>query len=64
LACGSGAGKVIAFSRGGKVITLVPRLLLNLKHCWQDIVFELPAGNWRNEFTGERFAGEVRLSHL
>jgi (1->4)-alpha-D-glucan 1-alpha-D-glucosylmutase len=58
------AENVIAFSRGGKVITLVPRLLSKLTHSWQDTSFGLPTGNWRNEFTGEKFAGEVCLKNL
>jgi (1->4)-alpha-D-glucan 1-alpha-D-glucosylmutase len=54
---------VVAFSRGASTLTIVPRLPLKLNGDWQDTAIELPAGSWRNEFTGEDFAGkcEVRI---
>jgi (1->4)-alpha-D-glucan 1-alpha-D-glucosylmutase len=61
---GTKAENIISFSRGGKVITLVPRFLLKLQNDWQGTLLELPAGSWRNEFTGESFTGEVRVENL
>ena len=61
---GAKAEHVVAFSRGGKIAVIVPRFLLKLKDDWQDTALKLPAGNWRNEFTGEDFSGEIRLENL
>ena len=61
---GAKAENVVAFSRGGKVITIVPRFLLKLDNDWQNTTLELPAGNWRNEFTGENFDGKIRMKNL
>jgi (1->4)-alpha-D-glucan 1-alpha-D-glucosylmutase len=55
---------VVAFSRGEKVITIVPRFLLKLDNDWQNAELKLPAGNWRNEFTGENFNGEICAKNL
>jgi (1->4)-alpha-D-glucan 1-alpha-D-glucosylmutase len=55
---------VAAFSRGEKAVTVVPRFGLKLKGDWQETSLELPAGNWRNEFTGDEFGGEVRMEAL
>jgi (1->4)-alpha-D-glucan 1-alpha-D-glucosylmutase len=63
-AAGVNAENIVAFSRGEKVITLVPRFLLKLNNNWQDTSLGLPAGNWRNEFTGENFNGEARAGNL
>jgi (1->4)-alpha-D-glucan 1-alpha-D-glucosylmutase len=54
---------IITFMRGGGTITIVPRFVLGLKN-WGDTFMELPCGQWRNEFTGERFTGSARLSEL
>jgi (1->4)-alpha-D-glucan 1-alpha-D-glucosylmutase len=54
----------VAFSRGTETITIIPRFLLKLNNDWQDTVLELPAGSWRNEFTGEISSGEIRMSNL
>jgi (1->4)-alpha-D-glucan 1-alpha-D-glucosylmutase len=61
---GAKAEHVIAFSRGGKMITIVPRFLLKLKNDWQNTALTLPAGIWRNEFTGENHHGEIRAENL
>ena len=60
---GKKAKNIIAFTRGGGTITIVPRLVLGLKN-WGDTYLELPRGHWRNEFTGETFSGIERLSEL
>lgn len=61
---GAKAEHVVAFSRGKKFVVIVPRFLLKLKNDWQGTTLKLPAGNWRNEFTGEDFTGEIRLEDL
>ncbi|HSY74669.1 MAG TPA: malto-oligosyltrehalose synthase, partial [Dongiaceae bacterium] len=64
LARGAKAENVVAFSRGKKIITVVPRFLLKLNNDWQDTSLELPPGNWRDEFGGENFTGEIRAENL
>jgi (1->4)-alpha-D-glucan 1-alpha-D-glucosylmutase len=61
---GAKAENVVAFSRGENVITIIPRFLLKLNNDWQDTTMKLPDGNWRNEFTGEYFNGEIRAENL
>jgi (1->4)-alpha-D-glucan 1-alpha-D-glucosylmutase len=61
-ATGPKAENVVAFSRGGKVVTIVPRLLLN--NGWQNTSLKLPPGEWRHEFTGENFRGDIRVENL
>jgi (1->4)-alpha-D-glucan 1-alpha-D-glucosylmutase len=61
---GANVENIVAFSRGGKVITLVPRFLLKSNNDRQSTSLKLPAGNWRNEFTGENFSGEARAENL
>ncbi len=60
---GEKAKHAVAFMRGGGAITIVPRLVLGLKN-WGETFVKLPRGHWRNEFTGETFAGFARLSEL
>ncbi len=64
LARGVKAENIVAFSRSGKIVTIVPRFLLELNNDWQNTSLELPPGNWRNEFTGENFTGEIRAKNL
>ena len=62
---GARARHAFAFSRGGEVVTVVPRLVLGLGGDWKDTALDLPAGNWRNWLTGEEVeGGEVRLADL
>jgi (1->4)-alpha-D-glucan 1-alpha-D-glucosylmutase len=62
---GGRAEHAVAFCRGEKVITLVPRLVMTLKNDWQNATLEIPPGNWRNAFTGEVWAGgEVAIANL
>lgn len=63
-ASGAHAENLLAFSRGGQIVTVVPRFSLKIKNDWQDTSLELPTGNWRNEFTGENFSGTVRAKNL
>jgi (1->4)-alpha-D-glucan 1-alpha-D-glucosylmutase len=52
-ASGKRANHVVAFVRGDRVITIVPRLTMNLKGDWADTVVNLPHSGWRSELTGE-----------
>ena len=54
---GPAADHVLAFSRGGEVVTVVPRLLLRLGGQWRDTRVPLPEGTWRNELTDEDVPG-------
>ena len=63
-AAGAKDEPVVAFSRGGKIIVIVPRFWLKLKNDWGRTMLELPAGCWRNEFTGENFSGRQRMEEL
>ena len=64
IADGEKAGEVVAFIRGGKALTVVPRLAQQWGQDWKDTVLKLPAGNWQNEFTGEVFTGNVTVAGL
>ncbi|MGO8767026.1 MAG: malto-oligosyltrehalose synthase [Limisphaerales bacterium] len=59
---GENSGHVVAFVRGGGAITVVPRF--NRARVGGMPALPLPKGNWRNEFTGEHFAGEVAAGEL
>jgi len=54
---GGKADHVLGFVRGGRVVTVVPRLIMGLADDWADTVIELPQGVWRNELTGESISG-------
>ena len=61
---GEHAEHVVAFGRGGNLVTIVPRLMQMLHGGWGDTVIALPDGAWRNVFTGELHSGRDRLAHL
>jgi len=61
---GERAGHVVAFTRGERVVTVVPRLLMRLEGSWLDTTLELPAGRWHNELTGESAHGTVQIADL
>ena len=55
----------MAFSRGGEVLTVAPRLILGLAGDWSDTTLNLPPGEWRHELTGETIRGSAcRLADL
>ncbi len=54
---GAKAAHVVAFARGGRVVTIVPRLVMHLAKGWADTSLRLPEGDWLNELTGDRVAG-------
>jgi (1->4)-alpha-D-glucan 1-alpha-D-glucosylmutase len=57
MAEGERAGHLVAFVRGGRAVTLAPRLVCGLAGDWGDTVVALPPGTWTNVFTGERWRG-------
>ncbi len=54
---GKRAEHAIAYARGGRVVTVVPRLTVTLDGSWQDTSVQLPEGTWTNRMTGEQMAG-------
>ena len=48
---GARAAHALAFSRGGRVISLCPRLPYTLADRWEDTELHLPEGRWRNVLT-------------
>ncbi len=48
---------VVAFTRWGVVATVAPRLVLGARDGWGDTEVAIPAGVWKNVFTGERVQG-------
>ena len=65
LAKGERAAHVVAFVRGGGVVTVVPRLVLGLNGEWGDTTLKVPDGAWRNALTGDDVDGHVtRMADL
>jgi (1->4)-alpha-D-glucan 1-alpha-D-glucosylmutase len=55
--------RVIAYLRGGEVLTVVPRWS-HSRISWRDTVLELPSGRWTDCLTGRRFEGVQKLDDL
>jgi (1->4)-alpha-D-glucan 1-alpha-D-glucosylmutase len=60
---GAKRSHVVAFARGDRVITVVPRWWLKLNHDWQDTALKLPSGTWRDVFSRRDFTDEIRLNN-
>lgn len=54
---GPQANRVVAFCRGERVCTIVPRLVLGLEGGWGDTAVSLPAGRWRDCYTSQSVPG-------
>jgi (1->4)-alpha-D-glucan 1-alpha-D-glucosylmutase len=54
---GRRADHVLAFVRGGRAATVVPRFPLRLAGNWQATTVALPDGDWLNHLTGETVRG-------
>jgi (1->4)-alpha-D-glucan 1-alpha-D-glucosylmutase len=64
-ATGARSSHLVAASRGGAIVTAVPRLVLGLAGQWADTRLELPGDRWRNVLTGEDVTGPtVRVEEL
>lgn len=63
---GTKSRHAIAYSRGDRVITVVPRLPMGVRNGWGDTSLQLPvgSGDWRNVFTNEVRGGETRIGDL
>ncbi|MDQ1714724.1 MAG: (1-_4)-alpha-D-glucan 1-alpha-D-glucosylmutase, partial [Frankiaceae bacterium] len=63
---GPAAKHLVAFARGGSAVTLAPRLVAGVARIgWGETVVHLPAGLWRNVFTGAlESGGERRVAEL
>lgn len=62
---GRRAAHVVAFVRGGRVATIVPRLIIGLGGRWHDTRVRIAPGRWRNVLDGEEVAGgDLTLSAL
>jgi (1->4)-alpha-D-glucan 1-alpha-D-glucosylmutase len=65
VARGEKSDHVLAFARGERAITVVPRLVIKLGGTWADTVLELPEGRWHNAFTNETLNGaEIAVARL
>jgi (1->4)-alpha-D-glucan 1-alpha-D-glucosylmutase len=53
---GPKAGAIVAYQRGENVAVAVPRLSV-ANADWDSTVLEIPAGKWKNQFTGETLDG-------
>ena len=63
---GGRAGHVVAFARGGQVVTVAPRLALTLarRGGWQDTALTLPPGRWVDVVSGTAVTGTTGLARL
>ncbi len=62
---GAKAAHAVAYLRGEKAVTVVPRLVIGLGGDFGDTAIELAPGRYRNELTGDATAGgRVRLKDL
>jgi len=66
-ATGERAAHAVAFTRGGEVAVIVPRLVIGLfgsepgaSGAWGDTQVTLPAGTWCDELTGVKQEGGAR----
>jgi (1->4)-alpha-D-glucan 1-alpha-D-glucosylmutase len=70
LAQGSKAEHIIAYSRSGSVVVVVPRLIMGLQtefsqsQNWGDTTLNLPVGQWRNQFTDEVVTETISIIDL
>jgi (1->4)-alpha-D-glucan 1-alpha-D-glucosylmutase len=62
---GAKSRHLVAFARGHRAITVVPRLVLKLGGSWNGTTVTLPSGRWHNAFTAETFkGGELSIADL
>jgi (1->4)-alpha-D-glucan 1-alpha-D-glucosylmutase len=55
--------RVIAYLRGGDVLTVVPRWT-QTRSSWQGTSLELPQGQWRDALTGQQYSGPQNMEKL
>jgi (1->4)-alpha-D-glucan 1-alpha-D-glucosylmutase len=62
---GPRSAHAVAFTRGGGLVTVVPRLTQLPGETWPDTTVALPAGDWVSVLTGDRAGGgEVGVAEL
>jgi (1->4)-alpha-D-glucan 1-alpha-D-glucosylmutase len=61
---GEGADRVLAFARGGRVVTVVPRFVLAGGSWGAPALLELPEGSWVDVLTDEIHEGRVSSAEL
>jgi (1->4)-alpha-D-glucan 1-alpha-D-glucosylmutase len=65
IARGAKSDHLIAFARGERTLTVVPRLTVKRAGSWDGTVIDIPQGRWRNELTDEDIrGGEVKVGGL
>jgi (1->4)-alpha-D-glucan 1-alpha-D-glucosylmutase len=60
---GAHADHVVAYTRGERVVTIVPRLALAIGD-WRDTAVVLPPGRWYDELGAETYEGIVPLTQV
>jgi (1->4)-alpha-D-glucan 1-alpha-D-glucosylmutase len=63
---GERAAHLMAFARGGEVVTAVPRLVMGMGGDWADATLALPPGHWADALDGgaRTFEGVVAVTEL
>ena len=62
---GPKSGHLVAFVRAARIVTIVPRLVAGLKDGWGETELRLPAGAWRDAFSGSEFRnGSCKLAEV
>ena len=62
---GAKACHAIAYLRGTRVATVVPRMWKTLDSDWQQTTVELPDGEWANRLTGSQVSGgQLRMEDV
>jgi (1->4)-alpha-D-glucan 1-alpha-D-glucosylmutase len=65
VARGEKSPHVVAYTRGERIASVVPRLVIKLGAKWDDTTLELPEGRWHNAFTNETLnGGEIAIAKL
>jgi (1->4)-alpha-D-glucan 1-alpha-D-glucosylmutase len=64
LAQGQRAEHIVAFQRGERVVTVIPRLALSVDGDWQDTAIALSDGAWTNVLTNERLEETCLMQRL
>jgi (1->4)-alpha-D-glucan 1-alpha-D-glucosylmutase len=60
---GPQSNRVIAYIRGGDILTVVPRWTQS-RTSWDGTTLDLPEGRWTNCLTGQHFEGVQQLENL
>jgi (1->4)-alpha-D-glucan 1-alpha-D-glucosylmutase len=61
---GAKARHLLAFTRGGRVLAALPRLVVGLGNDWADTRLTLPRGRWRDALADRSLEGEVAAAEL